>query len=160
MSEDFHEIPVSDASSSFLQGKGSSVSPIAILLFAFCSPRCILRPFSFLHSPVGMSLFDCVSYEALYAPSCVAPRDYELLQRCSRSSRKPDIETIPCAKSRGSTLKDSMIGARFDSPSRLRRAFPAALRQTISRDVSRTWKPLRTIRSRRYHPIPSGCVSS
>lgn len=58
-------------------------------LHTFYSPRCVLRIFC-LHPPSseGMLLYDCVSYEALYAPSCAAPRDYELPQRCSRSSRE------------------------------------------------------------------------
>jgi len=132
VSEDFHEIPVSDASSSSASPAGVVLSVLSVRLVA--SSESSPSPPS---SSEGMLLYDCVSYEALYAPSCAAPRDYELPQRCNRSSREElDIETIPCANSRGSTLKDSMIGARFDSPPpfHLRRAFPAALRvNNISR---------------------------
>jgi len=139
---------------------GSSVSPIGVLFFVFCSHRCVLWPFSFLrHSSGGMSLFGCVSYEMLYAPSCAAPRDYELPQSFLSRARYRNNSVCQVARKYTQRLYDR-DEIRFVVPSHLLWAFPAALRQTISRDVSRTWKPLRTIRSCRYDPIPSGYASS
>lgn len=153
--EDFHEIPVSGCIEFLSPGQAllriSYRRPLLRRLFT--SSRPFLFPLSFL--PGGTSLLDCVSYGALYAPPC-APRDYELPQRCSRSSRVRYRNNSVCQVARKYTQR---LYDRFDSPTLL--TYDERSRRHCGKQYLATFREPGSLLGpfARVDTIPSGCSS-